>query len=144
MDVTTHSAEATGSLLELLAARAHCPELSGSCFFSRTNGKAAGKLRPFGVESLSPKEPATAARSNKMDLCPVSPVGGYKLFGRINDVDLTFLLDTGAAVTLLRKEAWERILKNSPRKAPNLIPNSSLELVGADGSTLKTHGTARR
>ena len=51
-------------------------------------------------------------------------------------------MDTGAAVTLLRKEAWETILKNFPIKAPDLIPNQSLELVVADGSALKTHGTA--
>ena len=77
--------------------------------------------------------------NGSVNLCPVSPVGGYKLYGRISDVNLTFLLDAGAAVT--QKEAWERILKNSPIKAPDLIPNQSLELVVADGSALKTHGT---
>jgi hypothetical protein len=88
----------------------------------------------------SPGHIATA-HSSTVNLCPASAVGGYKLSNRISGINLTLLLDTGAAVTLLRKEAWERILKNSPIKAPDLIPKQSLELVGADGSALKTHGT---
>ena len=88
----------------------------------------------------SPGHIATA-HSSTVNLCPASAVGGYKLSNRISGINLTLLLDTGAAVTLLRKEAWERILKNSPIKAPDLIPKQSLELVGADGSALKTHST---
>ena len=105
-----------------------CPKLWGS---SWTNGKAAGKRRPFGP---SPVHIATAHSSTVN-------VSGYKLSGRISGVDLRFCW-TRALVTLLWKEAWERILKHSPTKAPDLIPNQSLELVGADGATLKTHGTA--
>ena len=60
--------------------RAHCLKLSGS-FVNQTNGKAARKLLPFGVESPSPEGPVTAAHSTAVYLCPVSPVGGYKLSG---------------------------------------------------------------
>ena len=74
--------------------RAHCPKLSGS---SRTNSKAAGKRWPFGVESTSLERPIATAHSIRVNLCPVPPVGGYKLSGRNSGVNLTFLLDTGAA-----------------------------------------------
>ena len=132
-DSVTQSAETSNNVLEVSTPWTYCPKLPGlrSC-------KAAGKPQPSGIRSPSPEGPL-AAHCSKVKLYSISPVGGYKLPCRIGGVDLEFLLDTGVAVTLLRKEAWEKIANNF-HKTPGLRPNPRLALVGADGSSLKTHG----
>ena len=127
--------ETTDCVLELSTPGAYCPKLSDGAT-SRVKNEAAGKPQPSGVGSQLPGGPK-AAQSNALHLCPVSRVGGYQLPGRVSGVDLTFLIDTGTAVTLLREDVWDRIIKNT-----ELLPNPNLELVGADGSALKIHGTA--
>ena len=49
------------------------------------------------------------------------------------------LLDTGAAVTLLRKDTWDKVTSHSPQQ---LVPWSETKLVGANGSPLNIHGSA--
>ena len=62
----------------------------------------------------------------------VSPVtGGYRLQGTVNNVDITLLLDTGAAVTLLRQEVWSR--NTTPGE---LRPWTGAALVSAEGTPL--------
>ncbi len=57
----------------------------------------------------------------------------------INGVPTSFLLDLGAAVTLLRRDTWERVTVSNPQ---DLGSYSAMLLVGVDGSPLTIHGRA--
>jgi len=57
----------------------------------------------------------------------------------INGVRTPFLLDTGAAVTLLRKDTWDHVNLDNRQ---SLCPYSAVQLVGVDGSPLTIHGSA--
>ena len=73
------------------------------------------------------------------EVITVSPVsGGYRLPGFVGGVPVTVLLDTGAAVTLLRQDVWTRAL---PQR-PTLKPWSGATLVSAGGTPLTIHGHA--
>jgi hypothetical protein len=49
----------------------------------------------------------------------VSPVtGGYRLTGSINGTNINLLLDTGAAVTLLRENVWKQLAPKPPTLEP--------------------------
>ena len=66
----------------------------------------------------------------------ISPViGGYWLHGTVNDVDVTLLLDTGAAVSLLHLDVWSQITPPG-----GLRPWSGASLVSAGGTPLTVHG----
>ncbi len=60
--------------------------------------------------------------------------------GAVNGVRMSLLLDTGAAVTLLREDTWARVVAKSPQE---LRPWSALKLVSAGGTPLTIHGSAR-
>ena len=68
-------------------------------------------------------------------------MGGYRVRGKINGAMTSLLVDTGAAVTLLRKDAWDRVVQ-ATKDPPVLSPCYSLDLVGADGSPPRTYGSA--
>ena len=55
--------------------------------------------------------------------------------GTINQVPSNFVLDTGAAVTLLSHDHWNRLGTNQ------LQPWDGANLVGANGSPITVHGT---
>ena len=74
-------------------------------------------------------------------ISPVSPVGGYRLDEAVNGVRVSLLVDTGAAVTLLRKDAWNRVSQAAANE-PSLSPCPALGLVGVDGTPLQTYGSA--
>ena len=57
----------------------------------------------------------------------------------INGVWAPFLLDTGAAVTLLRKDTWDHVNLDNWQ---SLWSYSAVQLVGVDGSPLTIHGSA--
>ena len=66
----------------------------------------------------------------------VSPVtGGYRLPGWINGTKLSLLLDTGAAVTLLREDVWRQLAP----QPPGLEPWPGATLVSAGGMPLNVH-----
>lgn len=66
-------------------------------------------------------------------LISISPIsGGYRLPGQIGGVPITLLLDTGAAVTLLRQDVWAKIAAQ-----PFVLkPWSGATLVSAGGAPL--------
>ena len=76
-------------------------------------------------------------RKKTSGISPVTPTGGY---GTVNGIPMSFLLDTGPAVTLLRQDTWETITANCPQDLKNW---SELRLVSADGSPLTIHGSAQ-
>ena len=76
----------------------------------------------------------------KQVMMPVSPVGGYHLDEAVGGVKVSYLVDTGAAVTLLRKDTWDRVCGVSA--TPDLSPCPALGLVGVDGTALHIHGSA--
>ena len=59
--------------------------------------------------------------------------------GEVNGITTSFLLDTGASTTLLRKDTWERVKAPSQKK---LTPCLEQRLVSVDGSPLQVHGRA--
>ena len=64
-------------------------------------------------------------------------MGGYHLNFSVKDTKVSFLLDTGASVTLLRKDIWDSIAVHSGK----LLPYSEVKLVGVSGLPLTVHGT---
>ena len=55
----------------------------------------------------------------------------------INNVPVTFLLDTGSALTILRKSIWDRCKQPDDK----LEPWNQQSLVGAEGTTLRVYGS---
>ena len=67
----------------------------------------------------------------------ISPIaGGYRLPGTLSGVEVTLLLDTGAAVTLLRQDVWNRLAG----RCHELKPWSGATLLSAGGTPLTVHG----
>ena len=66
----------------------------------------------------------------------VDPVPAYRITGQVNDRTVMFVLDTGAAVTLLQKSLWDQV---KPDRT-NLETWNGQRLVGIDGTTLQVHG----
>ncbi len=66
-------------------------------------------------------------------------MSGYRLDCTINGVQIPFLVDTGAAVTLLRRDTWGRVTANHPQV---LESYSAAQLVGVGGYPLTIHGSA--
>ena len=63
--------------------------------------------------------------------------GSYRVEGVVSGVNVTFLVDSGAAATLMRKDVWERV-NSSNVKA--LSPWSERTLVGVEGTPLQVLG----
>ena len=70
-------------------------------------------------------------------LLAVNPVCAYHVVGSIRGVDVCFMLDTGAAVSLLRKDVWDNVGSEH-----RLSPWTGPRLVGVEGTPLEVHGVA--
>ena len=68
-------------------------------------------------------------------LFTANPALAYHVRGHVNGADVTFLLDTGAALTLLQSRVWERT-------GAELKQYTGPDLVGADGSPIPVRGSA--
>ena len=68
---------------------------------------------------------------------PVMPMSGYRLSGSVDGVDISLLLDTGAAVTLLRADTWSQVATKTQQ---GLQPWSMARLVSAGGTPLTVQG----
>ena len=67
----------------------------------------------------------------------VSPASSYYVEGRVGNHPAQVLIDTGAALTLVRTTYWNHI----PKPTQQLQPARQC-LVGVDGTPLATRGTA--
>ena len=82
------------------------------------------------------EEDVSMAQNTISTIC----TGGYEVKGVVRDIEISFLLDTGASVTLFRKDTWERV---NTASAFQLTPWAGQRLVGVDGSPLQVSGQAR-
>ena len=67
----------------------------------------------------------------------VNPSSSFSVAATINNVPVTFLLDTGSALTILRKSMWDRCKQPDDK----LEPWNQQSLVGAEGTTLRVYGS---
>ena len=66
--------------------------------------------------------------------------GGLQAIGRVNGHNLSFLVDTGAAVTLIQKDVWDEVSAGSTVK---LEPWNKRQLVSVDGNPLHWSQTSQ-
>ena len=71
-------------------------------------------------------------------ISPVFCSGGHLVPGTANKVENSFLVDTGAGVSLLHEDQW----KKSDPKQDEIKPWSEQQLVGVDGTPLHVLGSA--
>ena len=58
------------------------------------------------------KKGAQLPNKNSIGISLVTPTGGYMVGGQIQGHAIALLIDTGAAVTLVRKDAWDMVSKD--------------------------------
>ena len=80
--------------------------------------------------------PARTQTKTPIALLPVSH--SYRVNGQVNGVKASFVVDTGAAITLLDKKLWDKV--NTAGQV--LSPWTGPPLVGVEGTRLETWGTA--
>ena len=100
---------------------------------------ATGKLATLGETSQSYEGDDNKAQSCITISLTSSPAATYKLHCEVNGVSAPFIIDTGAAVSLLRKDVRERCGQDPGR----LQPWAGQRLVGVDGAPLSVLGCTR-
>ena len=97
-----------------------------------------GKLAALGVCGQTHEGDKLASNPNHpLYVYPITPVECLCMLGEVGGEPISFLLDTGAAVTLIGSDVWRRVSAKQPTK---LQPWSDQKLVGVDGSPLEVHG----
>ena len=84
-------------------------------------------------------QPIKAQGNPKQDcsVFSVCPASAYQIKGTVNNTPAAFVLDTGAAVTLLSHKLWKQGTLPGHKPQPWDGPN----LVAANGSPITVHGT---
>ena len=92
-----------------------------------------------GCASLPLPPPSRADRRDPepMSLLPVTH--SYRLAGTVNGIPTTFVVDTGASITVLDEEFWERV---NPGNC-SLEPWTGRRLVGVEGTPLHVCGVSK-
>ena len=90
-------------------------------------GIRSGKLASLGEDALTPRD---ARRATDLLGTIVSVVA------KVNDTSIVFLLDTGSALTILRKDVWEWCKLPTQQEQPW----NQKRLVGAGGTLLHVYG----
>ena len=101
-----------------------------------------GKLQPLSGNGQPLEGQHLKAKQNNMIVHTLSTScgGSYCVTGVIQTVPVTFVLDTGAAVSLIRENIWVRISRAASVRLPELQPWKSKRLVGVNGSPLSVRG----
>ena len=68
----------------------------------------------------------------------VNPNSSFTVTATINNVSVTFLLDTGSALTILNKNVWDKC----KQPGDHLEPWNQQSSVGAEGTILRVYGLA--
>ena len=96
-----------------------------------------GKLTALDAKGRASEGQPIQAQQQNCSLYSVNPVLAYQLEGTINQIPTSFVLDTGAAVTLLRHDLWRQV------GTGKLEPWAGANLVSANGSPIVVHGTVK-
>ena len=119
-------------------------------------GANAGSVVPLATWPRTAPEPTTDRKLAALGVCgqthegdklannpdhplyiyPITPAGCCCMLGEVGGEPISFLLDTGAAVTLIGSDVWRQINTKQPTK---LQPWLDRRLVGVDGSPLEVH-----
>ena len=120
-------------MLEQWGARTHpkilpCTQKGGS-----------GKLLTLCIVSRPQEGQEKMTHESNIDLIIslVTPTGGFHVSGLVNGHSTSFLMDTGAEVTLTRKDTWDQVTDGL---ATELEPWSERQLVSVDGIPLQVYG----
>jgi len=85
-------------------------------------------------------EGAQQGGANTVPALSVCSTADYHLHGAVNEVAAKFLVDTGAAVSLLNKSVWDKISRDGGLQLETGITQ---KLVGVQGSPLELCGTTQ-
>ena len=77
------------------------------------------------------------AHISSISISLVTPIGGYMVQGTVDGQVTSFLVDTGSALTHMRKDAWHEISNIRSRK---LKPWAKFKLLSAGGTPLQVYG----
>ena len=101
----------------------------GECWKCGKRGHISRNCPTRAAESTSSKDEHTVLQ--------VNPTSGFRLLGSINGASASFLIDTGASVTLVREDLWKR---TQSAVHIQLTPWIGCRLKGVDGSPLHVLG----
>ena len=92
------------------------------------------------MKSPVQRDTESGARSlSKFNISVVTPPGSYHVNGEVQGHTTALLVDTGASVTLMRKDVWDRV---NQAQGVRLEPWTERQLVSVNGSPLKIYGHA--
>ena len=72
---------------------------------------------------------------SNLTLLPVSVNSSYRLLGHTPHSPVSFILDTGVTISLIRRDKWDRVKV----EGDDLEPWTGKKLVGAEGTALQIH-----
>jgi len=78
--------------------------------------------------------------NDTINLLAVNPAKAYHVIGVVSGVEVRFMLDTGASVSLLSRDTWEQVSKGTEIKSKALETWTSPQLTGVEGSPILIHG----
>ena len=134
-------AEAKGSYAELTKALKgrFKPEVLKERHLTQFQAQKKTKTDARGCASLPlpPPSRADCRDPEPMSLPPVTH--SYRLAGTVNGIPTTFVVDTGASITVLDEEFWERV---NPGNC-SLEPWTGRCLVGVEGTPLHVCGVSK-
>ena len=85
---------------------------------------------------------STVCNNDVINLLAVNPAKAYHIVGIVSKVRVSFMLDTGASVSLLNNETWKQLSVNNSGEATALQPWGGSQLVGVEGSPIVVQGVA--
>ena len=117
--------------------RVHLPVICYRC--GKLGHFSKGCAMTKSPKQLTDKQNTIDSKSeqNVPTIISINSVSSYTLLCAINGTPVSFLIDTGAGVSLLKSEVWERVNGN-----PNTLkPITAHRLVGVDGIPIKVRGS---
>ena len=76
---------------------------------------------------------------NELMLLAVNPASAYHVVGSINGISIKFMLDTGAAVSLINEDTWNKLANLTVKP---LSKWGGCQLVGVEGTPIPVVGVA--